>query len=449
MTLMASEGRPRPFRFSLLLPTLVALVASLMMHGAIPIAALAIPVKKAQSRAEIELIRTPPSENPVEPETETPDSDKKETEDAEKTVVPQKKAPEKKAPPAKKPPPKKMPPKKSAKDATDGQDIDDADLPPAKVDPKAKGGRIVKATAAELAKAFRARARAEREAKRAAIRAERARERDERDAARREEIRKNGIGGIPPGDPRALFACDADTRGDQVHLRAERAVNDWVAIVPTVLLPFETRPSLGDYIDQTTQVVKRARSGVRRVGGVEMAIPQEVLQLPLDMPPGGRLAVGHLDGRCLIGFSYTRGSKDLFPITLTRVPIRMMFGKKTSRALVDFTMNRDATFSVKLHDKVDADKQGELLFKFGRLKNGVGIQNTISSHINAAKTLSEVASWFGVDVKKMSQEGRKERLKDSVKTVSKEAPRAPKKAEKATRSRSSKSNDRARRRRRR
>lgn len=446
---MASEGRPRPFRFSLLLPTLVALVASLMMHGAIPIAALAIPVKKAQSRAEIELIRTPSSENPVDPETDAPDSDKPETEDAKKTVAPKKKPPEKKAPAPKKAPPKKAPPKKAAKETSKGQDVDAAKAPAERTVPKAKGGRIVKATAAELAKAFRARARAQRQAKLAARRAERAQAREERDEARREEIRKNGIGGIPPGDPRALFACDATTRGDQIHLRAERAVNDWVSIVPTVLLPFETRPSLGDYVDQTTQVVKRGRSGVRRVGSVEMAIPQEVLQLPLDMPPSARLAVGHLDGRCLVGFSYTRGSKDLFPITLHRVPIRMMFAGKTSKALVDFTLNRDATFAVKLHDKVDAQKQGNLLFKFGRLQNGVGIQNTIASHIQAAKTLSEVASWFGVDVKKMSKEGRKERLKETVKTVSKEPPRAPKKAEKRSRSRSSKSSDRSRRRRRR
>ena len=102
-----------------------------------------------------------------------------------------------------------------------------------------------------------------------------------------------------------MFACTKDGLGKKVDVRFDRPVSDWVTVVPTVLMPFEARPSLGEYLDGVSQVVSRRRGGVARAGPVEFALPATVLQMDVDEPRGVRVALGHLDGRCLVGLKYT------------------------------------------------------------------------------------------------------------------------------------------------
>lgn len=205
------------------------------------------------------------------------------------------------------------------------------------------------------------------------------------------------------GNPDAIYACTKDGLGPKVDVRFDRPVSDWVTVVPTVLMPFKARPSLGDYLDEVSQVVSRRRGGVERAGPVEFALPATVLQMDVDEPRGVRVALGHLDGRCLVGLKYT---KQLFPMTLSRVPMRVVdHANRSQSALVSITLFKDASFELEVIE-------GSLPFSKGSLANAKRISDTIEQHYAAARALKEMAGWFGIDIQKMAREARVERAKE-------------------------------------
>jgi hypothetical protein len=154
-----------------------------------------------------------------------------------------------------------------------------------------------------------------------------------------------------------------------------------------VLSGFRTRPDIGDYLDELTQVVQREKRGLKRLGFGEVALDNEVLQIELDEPRNVRIAVGRLDGRCLVGFKYTA---QLFPMTLIRAPIRIIDGTKASSHLVDFVLYKDVSFEMRSTD-------GSVLpFTKGRLKNGKAIAQNIEDHYAAAKFAKSIAEVFGI-----------------------------------------------------
>lgn len=229
------------------------------------------------------------------------------------------------------------------------------------------------------------------------------------------------------GNPDAVYACTKDGLGKKVDVRFDRPVSDWVTVVPTVLMPFEARPSLGEYLDGVSQVVSRRRGGVTRAGPVEFALPATVLQMNVDEPRGVRVALGHLDGRCLVGLKYTR---ELFPLTLSRVPMRVVdHANRSASALVNVTLYKDASFSLEV-------LEGEVPFDEGRLANAKRISDTIEQHYAAARAFKEIAGWFGVDVAKMAREARVERAKErSAQKKSAQKKQRPKKGGKVVRRR--------------
>ncbi|HEY4222904.1 MAG TPA: hypothetical protein VGO62_16215, partial [Myxococcota bacterium] len=173
---------------------------------------------------------------------------------------------------------------------------------------------------------------AELEAKRAERIAARAQRRAEREAARLKVQEGSGgkKGGAPDtgewktGKPDAVYLCNGDDKGTELHVMKARPLSEWIPIVPTVLTGFETRPGLGGYLDHIQQVTQRDRSHEpRRIGFIELSLPNDVLQIPLDEPRGVRIAVGRGDARCLVGFKY---AANLFPFSIQRAPVRIIDG---------------------------------------------------------------------------------------------------------------------------
>ena len=232
--------------------------------------------------------------------------------------------------------------------------------------------------------------------------AERARKRAEREAAaaaRRAQLGSGGVkGGAPDsgewktGKPDAVYMCGADDKGDELHITKARPLSEWIPIVPTVLAGFDTRPGLGGYLDHIQQVVSRDRTQLpRRIGFVEMSLPNDVLQFPLEEPRGVRVAVGRLDARCLIGFKY---ASNLFPFSILRAPARIIDAQNnTVSALVDVTFYKDASLEITTADGTP------LPFKRGRLKNAKGIQHNIEDHYEAARLAKGIAELFGIDLR--------------------------------------------------
>jgi hypothetical protein len=220
-------------------------------------------------------------------------------------------------------------------------------------------------------------------------------ERRRRFEERRKKRRGSGgrRGGAPDsgewktGTPDSVYACTATERGEELHVHKERPLHEWVTIVPTVLAGFRTRPDIGDYLDEASQVVQREKRGLKRLGFGEVALDSEVLQIELDEPRGTRIAVGRLDARCLVGFKYTA---QLFPMTLLRAPIRIVEGTKSSAHLVDFVMFKDVSFEMRSVD-------GSVLpFSKGRLKNGKAIAQNIDDHYAAARFAKQIADALGI-----------------------------------------------------
>lgn len=205
------------------------------------------------------------------------------------------------------------------------------------------------------------------------------------------------------GDIEPVYVCTKDGLGQRVNVRMERPIDDWVTIMPTVLMPFDTRPGLGDYLGGVSQIVSRKRRGIKKAGPVEFALPASVLQMGLESPSGVRIALGHLGGRCLVGMKYSR---QLFPIELMKVPARVMDnGGRTQTALVHIKLYKDASFDI-------IAEEGSLPFSSGRLGNADEIASNIQSHYSAARTFREVAGWFGYDVTKNARARRHARAKD-------------------------------------
>jgi hypothetical protein len=239
------------------------------------------------------------------------------------------------------------------------------------------------------------------EKRRAERLAERERRRQEREARRAARLAKGGAGGerggAPPtgdwrtGTPESSWLCNATDRGTELHVTKERPLSEWVAVVPTVLGGFQTRPSLGGYLNDIKQVISRDRTqSPKRIGFVEMSLPNEVLQIELEEPRGVRIAVGRLDARCLIGFKYASG---LFPFSVLRAPVRIIDGQNNSvSALVDVTFYKDVSLEVTAVDGT------ELPFKRARLKNGNDIQRNIQDHYEAARLAKGLAELLGIQL---------------------------------------------------
>jgi hypothetical protein len=236
---------------------------------------------------------------------------------------------------------------------------------------------------------------AEIQAERDERRRKRLEERRRRFEERRKKRKGSGgrRGGAPDsgewktGTPDSVYACTATERGEELRVHKERPLHEWVSIVPTVLSGFRTRPDIGDYLDEASQIVQREKRSLKRLGFGEVALDSEVLQIELDEPKGVRIAVGRLDARCLVGFKYTA---QLFPMTLLRAPIRIIEGTKSSAHLVDFVMFKDVSFEMRSVD-------GSVLpFSKGRLKNGKAIAQNIDDHYAAARFAKQIADALGI-----------------------------------------------------
>jgi hypothetical protein len=216
------------------------------------------------------------------------------------------------------------------------------------------------------------------------------------------------------GEIEPVYACTKDGLGKRVDVRLERPIDDWVTIMPTVLMPFDTRPGLGDYLGGIAQIVSRKRRGIDKAGPVEFALPANVIQLGVEQPSGVRVALGHLDGRCLVGMKYSR---QLFPIELMKVPARIVDnGGRTATALVHIKLYKDASFDI-------IAEEGTMPFSSGRLKNADKIASNIEQHYSAARTFKEVAGWFGYDVTKQARSRRNKRAKERAQAKSAKASR--------------------------
>jgi len=238
---------------------------------------------------------------------------------------------------------------------------------------------------------------AERDAKRAAWVAERAKRAAER-AARvraareaREAARGKGKkGGAPEsgdtqGTPEPVFLCNAEDKGQSLTPRTERSITSWMTIVPTAFAHFETRPGLADYISRLNQVYVPKK----RLGVIDFAAPADVIQLPLEHPQNGRIAIGRLDARCMIGLKYR---PRLFPIQLIRMPARLMRGNDSVAALVNITIFKDASLEIAPYNA----EQPPLPFTEGRLKNSKAIARNIDDHFQAVRLANAFAELFGM-----------------------------------------------------
>ncbi|MCC7073901.1 MAG: hypothetical protein IT383_21515 [Deltaproteobacteria bacterium] len=240
---------------------------------------------------------------------------------------------------------------------------------------------------------------AELEQRRAERAAERARRRAERAARRKAALDKGAggrKGGAPPsgewktGTPDAVYLCGAEDRGAELYVTRTRPLSEWIPIVPTVFAGFPTRPSIGGYLDDVQLIQARDRSKIRRIGFVELALPNDVMQIELEEPRGVRLAFGRLDARCLIGFKY--GSQ-LFPVVLMRAPVRVIDRQNNAvSALVNVSVFKDASVEVSAADGTP------LPFTRGRIKNARAIQANIQDHYEAARLARSIADLFGIDV---------------------------------------------------
>lgn len=389
---------PHSPRASLLtkgLPVAVAASASLLLHGVLPWVDFGF-AKPAPVRVSMEIIEVVPPPLPVsDEEREGPADDP-----GPKTKAPSKSKKRRSTkPPVEAPAPVEPAPEALAEARREPAPEPTASKPAAAPEAPAKSSKV--------------RVRPGKKDRWADLRRRLGRGRGKRRPAARAERAGGGqgggsttrLGGKHAGDDvDAIYACTAHALGDEVQIRQQRPLSEWVTVVPTVLVPFDTRPGLGEYIEGVSQIVSRKHRGVKRAGPVEFALPAEVLQMELDAPRGVRIAIGRLDGRCMVGFRYSR---QLFPLTLHRVPVRIIdHQNRTAEALVDVTLFKDGSFEL-------AHKDGDALpFDGGRLKNAESIKSTIENHYAAARALKEMAGWFGIDLAKMAREDRAKKARE-------------------------------------
>ncbi len=389
MTLELPPKAPRPWdpdaakTGSALL--VVGVLVSVVMHGGIPMAGVLWPVKTITQlpvTMDFESIPLPPAEELVEsPDEENVDGDP-DIDDPDIDAPDEPEAPDEPDEPA-------------APDDPDVPDAPDEPDEPAEPDEPSEASEPPPSetvTQSDLAQRI-----AERDQKRAAWLAERAKRLAERNArrdaareaaAKKAAKKKGGApeGGNTQGEPDLVYLCNAEDKGVGYTPRTERPISSWMTIVPTAFAHFESRPGMMSYVEDMKQVyVPR-----KRIGLIDFAAPDRVLQLPLDKPAGTTIAIGRLDARCLIGLKYR---PRLFPIELKRLPVRIIDKKNnTVSALVNIYIYKDASIDVVPFDK----SQPALPFKAGALKNSKVIARNIEDHFQAARLANAFAELFGM-----------------------------------------------------
>ena len=201
-----------------------------------------------------------------------------------------------------------------------------------------------------------------------------------------------------------VWQCGHEGREQLISVHRERSMSEWIKVVPTVLAPFSAQTDLMAYLEGVNQIQHRRRNNVKKLAPFEMALPNEVLVLDIEAPVRMQAALGFLDARCMVGFSYTR--KKLFPFTLHSVPIRFTDDNgNVLRVVADAIFHRDAHIEL-VHKSGDA-----LLFDEIRLKNSDAISTNIEAHYAVAGVVKEVASFFGIDLwkKKKRDSSKKNR----------------------------------------
>jgi outer membrane biosynthesis protein TonB len=412
-----SDKTKKTSRLITAITTSTALSVSLVFHGALPYLGALIPEHQATSRIEFVATADPALKPVAEEEKEGPSVDPEpegEEADSEKDAPSGEPDVEEASEPAPAMPEPEPEPVTEPEPAPEPEPIVEKAPPPKKIrqrsKPKPRMPSLKELRALKAAERMeRIRAAKERSSKQRASRSKRSGKKGGKGKASKG---KSGKGGGEGGgsahaagkkgkiDP--VYACTKDGLGKKVDVRYDRPIDDWVTVVPTVLMPFRTRPGLDDYLGGVSQIVSRKRRGVKKAGPVEFALPAEVVQLGVDGRKGVRVAIGHTEGRCLVGMRYTR---ELFPITLYKVPMRVVDGRgNAASALATIKLYKDASFDL-------VAEEGSLPFTSGALENAEGIRRTIEQHYGAARAFKEVAGWFGVDVGKMARERRVERAK--------------------------------------
>ena len=393
-------------------PVAFGLAISLVVHGALPLWGRSL-IEPEPVRVSLSLLPTPPMPLPVlddEPEPTEEVLPAEPPEAKEKAVGAKRKAPAASMPAL----PEKAPVADKAKSesqetpqrethaaaASENQTQEGVKAPPS----SESGSRFDVKRMREESKrraALRNRLAA---AKRNAARAK-ADARSEGEGEGKKGARTTSLGGKNRGNPDDVYACGPTDLLRRYRVREQRPLTDWVTVVPTALMPFRSRPALGDYLGDVAQVAVRRGRGDKRAGPVEFALPAEVLQLELEQPRGARIALGLLAGRCVVGLRYSR---QLFPLTLTQVPARIVGpGLAGTASVVSVTLRKDGSFTL-VHEEGDA-----LPFTSGHLKNHREIASNIENHFAAARVIKEMAGWVGMDLAKMAQEDRrKKREKD-------------------------------------
>lgn len=399
------DEKPRGARLVTAITTTTALSLSVLFHGSLPFLGNLIRDKRQATSIELVAAAVPPKVLPEaakdkdgpakdpDPEGEKADSNK-DAKSGDKQVA--KKSPPPKKVEAKKAKPTKAKPARRAARRAPPKPTRKANLHRARS--SASVTRMTRAERLEQIRKMRARS----------SKGKKSGKSGGKGADRGDDGKGGGEGGGSAhaaggkkGKIEPVYACTKDGLGQKVNVRYERPIGDWVTIMPTVLMPFRTRPGLDDYLPGVSQIVSRKRRGIEKAGPVEFALPASVVQLGVDKP-GVRVAIGHLEGRCLVGMRY---AKQLFPIELMKVPVRVIDSRGNSAtALAHIKLFKDASFDI-------TATEGSLPFSSGRLQNADNIAGTIEQHYSAARAFKEVAGWFGVDVRKMARERRVERAK--------------------------------------
>lgn len=415
--LMDVEQEQRSTWLKRVLPVAFALALSLVVHGAVPLWGRSL-AEPEPARVSLSLLPMPPMPVPVVEDVPPPPPDeelppeppraRKPPPASERSPQAEKPPPEPKAPAGEPEPPSPAP--VAPEPAPTPSTPPSAPQRVANVDPESPRNRR-----------FDLKRMREESLRRAGLRnrlaAAKRKSGDSATEAEGQESQTKGastpsLGGENRGNPRDVYDCGPTELKRRHRVREQRPLTDWVTVVPTALMPFRARPSLGSYLRNVAQVSVRRARGEKRAGPVEFALPAQVLQLELEKPAGARIALGLLAGRCLVGFRY---AKELFPLTLSRVPARIVGpGIPATSSLVTVTLRKDGSF-VLVREEGDA-----LPLSSGYLKNHREIASNIENHYAAARALKEMASWVGVDLAKMAQDDRRKKQDEARKKRSEE-----------------------------
>ena len=168
-----------------------------------------------------------------------------------------------------------------------------------------------------------------------------------------------------------VWLCDHNGRDKVLSIHRERMMSEWIKVVPTVLAPFSAQSDIMTYLEKVTQIQHRRRAPLKKkLAPFEMALPNDVLVMDIEAPVKMQAALGFLDARCMVGFSYTR--KKLFPFTLHNVPIRFTDDNgNVLKVVANAIFHRDARIEL---EQISGDP---LLFDEIKLKNSMRFQPTL------------------------------------------------------------------------